>query len=60
MKVDVPLTTRHPHPAAEFGKDRQFATPLIKAENLTKCDLVLFRQTAEGRNEEIDRYFFRV
>jgi len=60
MKVDVTLTTRHPRPAAEFSKDRQFATPSVKAENPTKCDLVLFGQTADGRSEEIDRYFFRV
>ena len=32
MKVDVRLTTRHPRPAAEFGKDRQFATPPVMAE----------------------------
>jgi hypothetical protein len=46
MKVDVTLTTRHPRPTAEFSKDRQFTTPSVKAENLTRRDLVLFGQMA--------------
>jgi hypothetical protein len=45
-----------------FGKDRTFATLQVKAGELTKGDyiLILFGQTADGRSEEIDRYFFRV
>jgi len=45
-----------------FGKDRAFATLPIKAGELTRGDyiLILFGQTADGRSEEIDRYFFRV
>ena len=45
-----------------FGKDRTFATLPINAGDLTKGDyiLILFGQTADGRSDEIDRYFFRV
>jgi hypothetical protein len=45
-----------------LGKGRQFATLPVKAEELTKGDyiLILFGQTADGRGEEVDRYFFRV
>jgi hypothetical protein len=45
-----------------FGKDRAFATLPVKAGELTKGDyiLILFGQTADGKIEEIDRYFFRV
>jgi hypothetical protein len=45
-----------------FGKDRAFATLPVEAGELTKSDyiFILFGQTAEGRSEEIDRYFFRV
>src|SRR5215510_3243281 len=45
-----------------LGKDRQYATLPIKAGELTKGDyiLILFGQTADGRSEEVDRYFFRV
>src|SRR5882672_367412 len=45
-----------------FGKDRAFATLPVKAGELSKGDhiLILFGQTADGKREEIDRYFFRV
>jgi hypothetical protein len=45
-----------------FGKDRALATLPVKAGELTRGDyiLILFGQTADGRSEEIDRYFFRV
>ena len=45
-----------------FGKELAFATLRVSAEDLTKGDyiLILFGQTADGRSEEIDRYFFRV
>jgi hypothetical protein len=45
-----------------LGKDREFAALTIRAGRLTKGDyiLILFGQTADGRGEEIDRYFFRV
>jgi hypothetical protein len=45
-----------------LGKDRQFATLLVKAGELTKGDyiLILFGQTSDGRSEEVDRYFFRI
>ena len=45
-----------------FSKDRAFATLPIKAGELTKGDyiLILFGQTADGKSEEIERYFFRV
>jgi hypothetical protein len=45
-----------------FGKDQTFATLPVRAGELTKGDyiLILFGQTADGRSEEIDRYFFRV
>ena len=45
-----------------FGKDRTFATLPVNAGDLTKGDyiLILFGQTADGRSDEIDRYFFRV
>ena len=45
-----------------FGKDRAFVRLPVKAGELTKGDyiLILFGQTADGRSEEIDRYFFRV
>jgi hypothetical protein len=45
-----------------FGKDRAFATLPVKPGELTKGDyiLILFGQTADGKIEEIDRYFFRV
>jgi hypothetical protein len=45
-----------------FGKDLAFATLRVNAGDLTKADyiLILFGQTADGRSEEIDRYFFRV
>ena len=44
-----------------FAKDRAFATLPVKAGELTKGDyiLILFGQTADGKIEEIDRYFFR-
>jgi len=47
---------------ARFGKDRAFATLPIKAGELTRGDyiLILFGQTADGKSEEIERYFFRV
>jgi hypothetical protein len=45
-----------------FGKDRAFATLPVKAGEFTKGDyiLILLGQTADGRSEELDRYFFRV
>ena len=45
-----------------FGKELAFATLRVNAGDLTKGDyiLILFGQTADGRSEEIDRYFFRV
>ena len=45
-----------------FARDRAFATLPVKAGELTKGDyiLILFGQTADGKIEEIDRYFFRV
>jgi hypothetical protein len=45
-----------------FGKDRAFATLPVKAGELTKGDyiLILLGQTADGKIEEVDRYFFRV
>jgi hypothetical protein len=45
-----------------FGKDRAFATLRVNAGDLAKGDyiLILLGQTADGRSEEIDRYFFRV
>ena len=45
-----------------FGKEPTFATLRVNAGDLTKGDyiLILFGQTADGRSEEIDRYFFRV
>jgi hypothetical protein len=45
-----------------FGKDRAFATLPVKAGELSKGDyiLILFGQTADGKIEEVDRYFFRV
>jgi anti-sigma factor RsiW len=45
-----------------FGKDRAFAALPVKAGELTKGDyvLILLGQTADGKIEEIDRYFFRV
>jgi hypothetical protein len=45
-----------------FGKDREFAALTVQAGKLTKGDyiLILFGQTADGRGEEIDRYFLRV
>jgi hypothetical protein len=47
---------------ARFGKDRAFATLPVNARDLTKGDyiLILFGRTADGKSEEIDRYFFRV
>jgi hypothetical protein len=46
----------------KLDKDREFAALTIQAGRLTKGDyiLILFGQTADGRSEEIDRYFFRV
>ncbi|MBO0861766.1 MAG: hypothetical protein J2P21_25415 [Chloracidobacterium sp.] len=45
-----------------FGAHREFTTLLVKAGELTKGDfiLILFGQTADGKSEEIDRYFFRI
>ncbi|MBO0724794.1 MAG: hypothetical protein J2P52_04260 [Blastocatellia bacterium] len=45
-----------------FGTNRAFATLQVKAGELTKGDyiLILFGQTADGKSEEIDRYFFRM
>jgi hypothetical protein len=45
-----------------LGKDRAFATLTVKPGELTRGDYVhiLFGQTADGRSEEIDLYFFRV
>jgi hypothetical protein len=45
-----------------LGKDREFAALTIRAERLSKGDyiLILFGQNADGRDEEIDRYFLRV
>jgi len=45
-----------------FGKDRAFATLRVNAGDLANGDyiLILLGQTADGRSEEIDRYFFRV
>jgi hypothetical protein len=45
-----------------FGKARAFATLPVEAGELTTGDyiLILFGQTADGKIEEIDRYFFRV
>ncbi|MBO0861951.1 MAG: hypothetical protein J2P21_26360 [Chloracidobacterium sp.] len=41
---------------------RAFTTLPVKAGELTKGDyiLILFGQTADGKSEEIDRYFFRI
>ena len=45
-----------------LGKDHEFAALTIQAGKLTKGDyiLILSGQTADGRDEEIDRYFLRV
>jgi anti-sigma factor RsiW len=45
-----------------LDKDRAFATLPVNAGDLPKGDyiLILFGQTADGKSEEIDRYFFRV
>jgi hypothetical protein len=45
-----------------FGKDMAFATLSAKTGELHKGDyiLILFGHTADGKSEEIDRYFFRV
>jgi hypothetical protein len=45
-----------------LGKDRALATLTVQAGKLTKGDyiLILLGQTADGRSEEIDRYFFQV
>jgi hypothetical protein len=45
-----------------LGKDRAFATLTIQAGKLTSGDyiLILLGQTADGKIEEIDRYFFRM
>jgi len=45
-----------------FGKDRAFATLLVKVGKLAKGDytLILFGQTLNDRSKEIYRYFFRV
>ena len=45
-----------------FGKDRAFTTLPVKAGEIPKGDyiLILFGQTADGKSEEIERYFFRV
>jgi hypothetical protein len=45
-----------------LGKDRAFATLRVNPGDLAKGDyiLILLGQTADGRIEEIDRYFFRV
>jgi hypothetical protein len=45
-----------------LAKDREFAALTIQAGKLTKGDyiLILSGQTADGRDEEIDRYFLRV
>jgi hypothetical protein len=45
-----------------LGKDREFAALTIRSGRLTKGDyiLILFGQTADGRDEEIDRYFLRM
>jgi hypothetical protein len=53
---------RRPAGKVRLGKDREFAALTVQAGRLTKGDyiLTLFSQTADGRGEEIDRYFFRV
>jgi hypothetical protein len=45
-----------------FGADRAFTTLPVKAGELSKGNyiLILFGQTADGKSEEIDRYFFRM
>jgi hypothetical protein len=45
-----------------FGKDREFAALTILTGKLTKGDyiLILSGKTADGRDEEIDQYYFRV
>jgi hypothetical protein len=45
-----------------LGKDRKFAAVTIEAGKLTKGDyiLILSGQTADGRDEEIDRSFLQV
>jgi hypothetical protein len=51
-------------PAGKFrlGKNREFAALTIQAGKLTANDyiLILSGQTADGREEEIDRYFLRI
>jgi len=44
------------------GKDRAFVTLTVPSGKLKRGDyvLILFGQTAGGRSEEIDRYFFQV
>src|SRR5262249_54342082 len=55
------ILRRHPD-KIRLGKDRAFAALTVQAGKLTKGDyiLFLFGQTGDGKNEEIDRYFFRV
>jgi cell division protein FtsL len=46
----------------KLGSDRTFVALAIQAGELRRGDyvLILFGQTSDGRNEELDRYFFQV
>lgn len=45
-----------------LSKDREYAALTVQAGRLAKGDyiIILFGQSADGQNEEIDRYFLRV
>jgi hypothetical protein len=60
--VDGQEILRRPVDKVRLGEDREFAALTIRAERLTKGDyiIILFGQTADGRGQEIDRYYFRV
>jgi hypothetical protein len=53
---------RGPAGKLRLGKNREFASLTIQAGKLTTNDyiLILSGQTADGREEEIDRYFLRI
>jgi hypothetical protein len=62
LTVEGQEILRRPAGKVRLSKDREFAALTIQAGVLTKGDyiLILFGQTADGREEEIDRYPFRV
>jgi hypothetical protein len=53
---------RLPASKVRLGRDREFAALTVRTERLTKGDyiLILLGQIADGRGEEIERYYFRV